>query len=419
MRNRPPHANLPLFIMGLAALFLWLAPYLPARAQMHGALSDSATTSSATEEVGGRDAGQPARPVAYHVVVPLTGVSHATVQFAAMAGTTVPMWNFQVTSPVNGQSYSGTMVGRSPFFHGARTTNIPTVVVPLIVDMPDGGVFDPTAADPCAQSNAPLALTQGSPILQTASFNMNGADVGTTQYIDAFQRANFWAANVSTTGDRYHTMLSPVTTTSAQTFKVPSGEGATYPPGTYGSCGEIGVVDFSAMDNFVQNTLIPSLAGQGVGPAALPIIILGNVVLGYPGDTFSNCCIIGYHGAFGSTVQTYALADYDTTGIFLNTGDVSALSHEIGEWQDDPLGTNPTPAWGHVGQVNGCQSNLEVGDPLSGTLFTPVAMPDGITYHPQELAFFSWFYRQSPSIGTGGLYSDNGTFTGSAGAVCH
>jgi hypothetical protein len=169
----------------------------------------------------------------------------------------------------------------------------------------------------------------------------------------------------------------------------------------------------------VRNTLISRLASQGVGTTVLPIIILGNVVLGDPGDSLtSNCCVIGYHGAYGSPVQTYALSDYDSTGIFLGLADVSALSHEIGEWEDDPLGNNPTPAWGHVGQVSGCQNNLEVGDPLSGTLFPPVSMPNGITYHTQELAFFSWFYRQSPSLGAGGLYSDNGTFGADAGAVC-
>jgi hypothetical protein len=82
---------------------------------------------------------------------------------------------------------------------------------------------------------------------------------------------------------------------------------------------------------------------------------------------------------------------------------------------NDPLTTNPTPAWGHVGQVSGCQSNLEVGDPLSGTTF-PV-MLNGFTYHPQELAFFSWFYRQKPSIAVNNWYSDQGTF-GSYAAPC-
>jgi hypothetical protein len=47
-----------------------------------------------------------------------------------------------------------------------------------------------------------------------------------------------------------------------------------------------------------------------------------------------------------------------------------------------------------------------------------VAMPNGVMYMPQELAFFSWFYRQSPSIGINGWYSDNGTFRTGAGPVC-
>lgn len=66
---------------------------------------------------------------------------------------------------------------------------------------------------------------------------------------------------------------------------------------------------------------------------------------------------------------------------------------------DDPLTTNATPAWGHVGQVSSCQTNLEVGDPLSGTLLPSVTM-NNFTYHSQELAFFSWFFRQVPSIPT-------------------
>jgi hypothetical protein len=94
------------------------------------------------------------------------------------------------------------------------------------------------------------------------------------------------------------------------------------------------------------------------------------------------------------------------------------MSHEIGEWMDDPIGNNSTPLWGHTGQVSGCQNNLEVGDPLSGTDFPQLLATNGVTYHPQELAFFSWFFRQSPSLGVNGWYSDNGTFTQDAGALC-
>jgi hypothetical protein len=44
-------------------------------------------------------------------------------------------------------------------------------------------------------------------------------------------------------------------------------------------------------------------------------------------------------------------------------------------------------------------------------------MPNGFTYHLQELAFFSWFYG-APSIAVNGWYSDNNTFTSDAGPVC-
>lgn len=186
-KNRPS-SGLALFATIIAAALVWLAPQLSVRAQQQSLLP------------GADDQGaQPWRPAAYSKVVPLTGVSGAAIRLAVASGTTVPMWNFSLISPVDGNPYSGVIVGRSPFFHGARTTNVAVVIIPLIVNMPDGGVFDPTAADPCAQSKSALALVQESPILQTSSFSINGTGVGTTQYIDAFQRANFWGANVSIT----------------------------------------------------------------------------------------------------------------------------------------------------------------------------------------------------------------------------
>ena len=41
-------------------------------------------------------------------------------------------------------------------------------------------------------------------------------------------------------------------------------------------------------------------------------------------------------------------------------------------------------------------------------------LPRRRTFHPQELAFFSWFFNQVPSIGRNGVYSNNGTFTSPA-----
>ena len=85
---------------------------------------------------------------------------------------------------------------------------------------------------------------------------------------------------------------------------------------------------------------------------------------------------------------------------------------------DDPFGINPTPLWGNTGQVQGaCQGNLEVGDPLTGTDVPDVTMPNGYTYHLQELAFFSWFFGAPPTA-VHGWYSDNNTFKTDAGPPC-
>jgi hypothetical protein len=178
-------------------------------------------------------------------------------------------------------------------------------------------------------------------------------------------------------------------------------------------------MDINWWQPYVETNVIPTL--KTVNPTIVPIFLFYNVVMaqGSTSLTGSSCCILGYHSAFGTPVQTYSVADFDATTSFGPASSaISAMSHEVAEWMDDPLGTNPTPAWGHVGQATACQNDLEVGDPLSGTFFPSLVMSNGVTYTPQELAFFSWFYRQSPSIGVKGWYSGNGTFTTGAGPVC-
>jgi len=362
----------------------------------------------------------------YTTVIPWREGDIKAARIQSAAATTIPLWTYNVTSSRDSNSYQGTIVGRSPFFNGARTTSIPVYLVPLKIHMPDTlHTFDPTVADPfgCLPgSDTALSLSQGSPMFQApgSDWTMNGVDVGAGQYNDVFQRAEFFS-KVSVTGDRYHTALGPVTTVTtlpAQTFDVPSGEGATYDATKFGGCGEIGVVDITTMGNFLTGTVIPALAGSGVGPTNFPFFLLYNVVMGAPGDSLtSNCCVLGYHSATGSPMQTYSPTDFDSTGIFSGARNTSTFAHEIGEWLNDPTGTNPTPAWGHTGQVSGCQTNFEVGDPLSGIYFPSLMMPNGFTYDMQELAFFSWFYG-TPSIGAGSLFSNNRTFTSDAGTPC-
>ncbi len=330
----------------------------------------------------------------------------------AAQATGLAMWSYSTTSNRDGNNYSGVMVGASPYTNNATTT-INTEIIPVVFTI-GSTVFDPTKADSkCAGGKVPAALFMQSPILTNSSFTLNGVNVGMGQYVDDFQRANFWT-EVKAGGGKYHTHLKP---TKLAAIKVnPGAHGAIV---YTGGCEALGGVDINWWDNYVTGTLIPSLASKGVGPTTLPIFIMYNVAM-Y--DTYtSNCCILGYHGAYGSPVQTYSPLEFDTTGAFNNGNgftDTYVAAHEVAEWMNDPLGTNPTPAWGNIGQVSGCQNNLEVGDPLTGTNAITKTMPNGFTYHLQELAFYNWFYS-TPSIGAGGLYSDNGTFTTDAGPVCH
>jgi hypothetical protein len=334
-------------------------------------------------------------------VIPLKGVSDIEVEGAVAAGTTIQLWTYSVSSSRNGNNYSGYMVGASPLSAPGSTTSIPTQIVPLIIEMPDGGIFDPTALDFCASplgGPSDLTLIQQSPILLSHAYTMNGANVGVTQYVDAFQRANFWSL---IGGQAYHVLLSPITLNPI-IITVPPGLGVTVPPSQTDGCRNLGLLDLASFDRFVQNTLIPALAGQGVNPTTFPIFVLSNVL-----ECFGGCGIEGYHGVVPSTLQTYSVSDFDT--VF--GSDIAVLSHEVAEWLDDPFGTNSTPLWGRTGQVRaGCQANLEVGDPLTGTNFPLVTMPNGYAYHIQELAFFSWFFG-GPSLGAGGLFSNNGSFS--------
>jgi hypothetical protein len=373
--------------------------------------------------------GSPAGLKAYTVVKPALGLTQEQIEaeVTANASANLQVFTYHVKSSRDGANYTGTMVGKDPFGTAPASASIPTEVIPLIIKMTGpGGVgiakFDPTVADNnCmkAPNNVPLTVFQGSPIIKTHAFTMNGVNVGTAQYVDAFQRANFWFEVVEDKNN-FHTILSPVKTLTAIIVNVPAASGLAYATGPFGGCtnGIIGVMDINWFDAYVSGTIIPALKSQGVNPSTFPIFLLYNVVMsvGTP-DIFGQCCILGYHGANG--MQTYSPMDFDTTKVFGSSAqDISIATHEVGEWAADPFGNNATPAWGHIGQVSGCQGNLEVGDPLTGTQFPPVTMPNGFIYHPQELAFFSWFYG-GPSIGAGKKFSNKGTFATDAGAVCH
>jgi hypothetical protein len=354
-------------------------------------------------------------------------------------GKTPPLFTFNVQSNRDFNNYTGVMVGHDPFNGGDGQANIPTQLIPLVIvthtigtsfnpktgvisTKPGRTVFDPSTAQnkAClsAPNNIPLTLVEQSPIFHSARFRFGGTDVGFTQYVDAFQRANFWDV---IDRNSYHTRLighalRPII------IDIPAKEGlalATTALGPPAFCAPLGIVNLDIFDALITKHVLPALRAQGVDTSTFPIFLLSNVVQSFGVPNILNCCALGYHGTTGFPIQTYSPSDFDTTGVFgANTRDTAVLSHEVAEWMDDPYGNNPTPAWGNIGQVSGCQNNLEVGDPLSGTDAPPIVGPNRFTYHLQELAFFSWFF-QTPSIGIHGWFSNNGTFLKDAGPPCH
>lgn len=330
------------------------------------------------------------------------------------------------------------MVGVNPFVRERTpSVTIPLDLVPIKLEfMAENNktvdlTFNPDATNPaCGLTTSPDERTLQSPLFQDHKYTVDRTYVGNVEYEDMFMRENF-AKQVlyrSKINPGYGIVLSAVNR-GVWTVQVPAADWAWEAASSSGAChgqpgGNMGALNFKAWDPFVQKELIPALQkARWTASTSMLNLEFANVVM-YDGST-SNCCILGYHSGVSTTggVQYYATSDYDSTQLFtqptkhIYTGDVSGMAHELGEWINDPNGTNPVPAWGHIGQQPSCQGNLEVGDPLSGTV-VPVTMANKLTYHPQELVFFSWFYRLSPSGALGNWYSSNGAFRTSAGKVC-
>ncbi len=338
-----------------------------------------------------------------------TAAETAALKAQPAAGT--PIADFTKTIVDGASSFNYTMIGKNPFVVQTKaSTTIKTYLQPVVFHFSNGDTWDPTVADSCDAGASALTRTQNSPVFVAQKWKFGGTPVGKAQYVDAFQRAGFYNQTKPTgINPGYHVKLALITLPKI-TVNVPAASSA---EGTTGcGNGKLGAVEINYWDNLVQTTLLSNMAAQGLTLKDFPLFLFGNVVM-YDTVT-TNCCILGYHFSKGSgaSFQSYGNAMYDNTGLFSGSADVSALTHEVGEWMDDPNGANPTKPWGNIGQVSGCQGNLEVGDPLSGTV--AIDNLNGKAYHVQEMAFYSWFYHQSPSQGVNGWFSNGGTFTTSA-----
>jgi hypothetical protein len=399
-------------------------------------------------------AGQPA-PSAHTVFTTVLSPGNSqllTANDIENTGGGLPLWTFKYRAARDGLKHLGAMVGTNPFTN-PQSTSVPANVVPLVLKIhsivtaidPNTGAFTTKAGsyienplhpdNVCLQkpNNVPATLLLQSPLFQRTSITLGGTNFGKTQYIDAFQRANFINANPEVASS-YHLLLSPARLLEPVVIDVPALAGVALDssllPATFGgppACGTLTFIDIAWFDSYLNDQVLPALADQGVAPSNLPVFIFYNTVEGVPQAGIFACCDLGYHsyGGFPTPTQTYSVTEFDSTKLFIGGpnnstagfSDTAITSHEIGEWANDPFGINLVPAWGGTGQVAGCQGNLEVGDPLTGTTLPPIKMPNGFSYNLQELTFFSWFFG-GPSLGVNGWYSDNGTFATDAGTPC-
>jgi len=292
-------------------------------------------------------------------------------------------------APTGLQSWNGTaaglpftMVGTDPSSTNTTTT-VTAYLVPIRIVMAAASA----TRDPRHVLSNGRTVTQNvavSPIFNSGiDFVQGGTDLGNTQYIDAYQRGNFWTDVSANTN--YHVLLNLVVLPE-QTLVVPP---------TAGSIGnEFGVsvalVDINFFDAAWQKIISNN---PTITPSSFPIALTYNTYLTIGGG----CCVGGYHSAFGNstTPQTYSHFTYiDKVGAF--SQDVSALSHEVGEWMDDPF----------INNSGFCGGLLENGDPLEGGPNFggfPYTL-NGFTYNLQDLVFLQYF-GQSPSTSVNGWFS--------------
>lgn len=285
-------------------------------------------------------------------------------------------WNGTFTD-LTKKKITFTMVGTDPTSTNVSST-IPVYIIPVKLVFPANNgnhTFDPKKT---VLGNGKTVINNiiASPIFNPGvDFTQGGTDLGTTQYIDAFQRGNFWSTVATNSG--YHVLLGKPKVLGEKTITVTSSSLGTVINNPFGS-GVVGTYDINAFDSQLQTWMA---AQKKINPGVLPIFITYDVYL-----TSGGCCIGGYHNANGAQPggQTYSHATYvDSPGAF--SQDVSALSHEIGEWLDDPFVDN------HVN----CRDNsiLEVGDPLEGNSNYggfPYTL-NGFTYNLQSLVFLGYF----------------------------
>lgn len=270
-------------------------------------------------------------------------------------------WATTNTDSTTGTNYASTYIGANPALGTTSTINV--YLVPLNMKLANSdGTSTTINATPAVSGVAT------SPIFVNMAQKPSGE---TTQYVDAYMRANF------NQPAGYHVKLNPVVE-PAVTLNVGSSQ-----HWNYGSI--IGI----------QDTLISNRVSQAAAYPSDGIVMF--LTPGVFGDDGTGSGFGGYHDYDG----TKALGFSNIEGAANNN--LQAFSHELSEWAFDPMVNNATG--GNTSTAGyGCQSILEVGDPVNNQNFT-LTDASAKTWTVEDEVFVPWFFHKNPAGTSNGKYS--------------
>jgi hypothetical protein len=313
------------------------------------------------------------------------------------------------------------MVGTDPAA-GSVTTIVPVTIVPLQIRF---------ARDGQVQGQVGMATE----LATSALFLPTPFITGTTQYLDAYRRGDFWA-QVSTSSPDYHVLLGTPTIADAQSLTVPAAKGLTY---VFAPANRrFGIADGA----WFYEQLKQMVASLRIDPRSLVVFLGYNVDFtgqGTPDSCFTTGCTSygGVHGTFiqagpprpPQSANSFIYASFEDLGnlvpAVLNTHLLN-VSHELLEWLNDPVAVNAypnapftytafgsqVPSWTSPYYAAGCRKIYEVADPLENGAPVVAVPNNGRLDLLAGAVFQSWFARQIPSLAILGLYDTVGAFSG-------
>ena len=308
----------------------------------------------------------------------------------------VPLWSSSFTT--DGIRYPYVMSGLDPTPgappFGGTSPQITVRLLPLSLRFL--GYTDANGNHPVLRVDPYVGLIANSP-----NFVATDLPNGHLQFQDAVQRAEFYGIARPT----WHTNLT-LNVDRTRVLDVPAGQGYLFDFGT----NLLALVDA----DFWLAQLPDIIQAAHVNETQFPLIVTGGTAAIYYNHdpTGASGYELGSHRRYVSRfdgtnyfIQTWGWASWIAPeAIDAGHADVYGISHEIGEWINDPFDINPTPPWQRPPPDMLCQDNLETADPVQNFDGYEITL-NGYTYHLANQALLPWFAREPASFTWHNAYS--------------